>query len=77
MQELQVNAGEGGFTVGKRLGLDKDAIINSKGPVKIGSLFCKMRNLPQKEDHSPGVIINFEQSLSIDNLQGVATLKSK
>lgn len=29
VQKLRVHAGKGGFTVGKRLGLDSDAIINS------------------------------------------------
>lgn len=35
-----------------------------------------MRNLPLPEEHSSGVVINFEDNLSIDNLQGVATIKS-
>lgn len=43
---LEVHAGEKGFMVGKRLGLDANAVITSEGPIKVGSLFCMMRNLP-------------------------------
>lgn len=42
-----MKAGKKGFLVGKRLGLDANATIESEGPIKIGSLFCLMRNLPE------------------------------
>ena len=46
-QNLFVKAGKKGFSVGKRLGLDANATISSDGPIKLGSLFCLMRNLPE------------------------------
>ena len=47
-QNLSVKAGKKGFSVGKRLGLDANATISSDGPIKLGSLFCLMRNLPER-----------------------------
>lgn len=80
---LEVKAGHQGFLVGKRLGLDKNAVITSAGPIKIGSLFCMMRNLPDRRlgeftslAAETGVILNAESDVLIDSLQGVANLKS-
>lgn len=77
--ELLVDAGELGFQVGKRIGLDKKAKINSAGPIKIGSLFSMMRNLPTptltRKVNTEGVMINAHASVIIDSVQGVATIK--
>ena len=77
--ELHVDAGELGFQVGKRIGLDKKANIKSVGPIKIGSLFSMMRNLPtptlRRAPNTEGVMINAHSSVTIDSIQGVATIK--
>jgi len=38
-------AGAGGFSVGRRLGIGKQGRIDSEGKVKIGSIFSNMRDL--------------------------------
>lgn len=74
-----MDAGELGFQVGKRIGLDKKANIKSAGPIKIGSLFSMMRNLPTptliRKANTEGVMINAHASVTIDSMQGVATIK--
>ena len=68
---LKVKAGERGFQVGKRLGLNEDAHIESEGEIRIGSLFCMMRNLPvpdKSRDFSLGVKIHPQASVEIDSL---------
>ncbi len=74
-RSLYIKAGIKGFSVGKRLGLDADAVIESEGPIKIGSLFCLMRNLPEvtyatlaPTTPSPGVQIKCNADISIDNI---------
>lgn len=46
---LSCIAGELGFIVKKRLGVGNFANIKSNGPIKIGSCFSNMANLPEKE----------------------------
>lgn len=55
---LQLQAGELGVLVKKRIGVNESASINSKGPIKIGSCFSLMAHLPE-----PSVTSN----LSIDS----------
>lgn len=78
---LRVTAGAGGFSVGKRLGLDREATIYSQGPVKVASLFCMMRNLPAVDNEcraplTEGVMMTADSNIDIDVFQGVASIKS-
>jgi len=59
---LIVKAGKKGFVVGKRIGLDTNAVISSEGPIKLGSLFCSMRNLP---------LVTYPQEWSGSEISGV------
>ena len=43
--ELNCQAGVGGFTVGKRLGIGRKGRVDSAGGIKIGSVFSMMREL--------------------------------
>lgn len=45
--DLKCHAGSGGFIVNKRIGIGKIGRIDSIGRVKIGSIFSKMRDLPE------------------------------
>ena len=43
--EFFCQAGEGGFSVGRKLGIQQQGLIESQGKVKIGSIFSKMSDL--------------------------------
>ena len=62
-------AGQGGFCVNKRLGLNDKGEISSKGPIKIGSLFSMMATLPkltyQNQCTLEQALTNLNQSIGV------------
>jgi len=93
--DLAVVAGDLGLIVKKRMGVNNFASVKSRGPVKIGSLFSNMANLPTVTGSSDTsseafeaaiksavdskqaqTLIISDDGMTIDNLQGVVTLKS-
>ena len=57
-------AGAGGFSVGRKLGIGKKGRIDSEGKIKIGSLFSKMRDLQMGEAPSADEDFSLEAFLA-------------
>lgn len=60
---LKVEAGELGLIVKKRLGVGEFAKIESKGPIKIGSVFSNMASLPEVTGCSETTIESFKSAI--------------
>ena len=61
---LSCQAGAGGFSVGRKLGIGEHGRIDSLGRIIIGSIFSKMRDLPPAEPSSADERFDLEQFMA-------------